>query len=178
MSKVEGAPQSSAFEIIDAKLQALQGPLSELVTQAGVVFEEVFPHAPHPLEVSREFPVYATQSENLSLEGIPKVRELTVRLSARDWLRVFKDSGTGYREMMIWANWPHGFNMRRAVIQQFPNEIDRRQPYDIDVANWDPTMNRYLKHVDDVLIHPERYLHRTQDQLDRAMHVAAQHVSR
>lgn len=166
----------STAEIMDAKLQALQGPLSELIQRADVVFEEVFPRAPHPSRMPREFPIFATQYEHMSPDGLPKVRELTVHTSTHEWLRIFKDSGTGYRDMMIWSNRPHGFHMRRTVVQKFPEDIDYPLPYHIDVATWDPQMTRYLKHVDDVLVHPNKYINITHDQLEQALRVAGQYL--
>lgn len=132
----------NSLEALTGRLKVLQQPLGDLMGKACLLFDDLFPQAPHARDRAEEYPVYRTSSANFCpVEGIPMARELTVILDGGRWLRVFRNSvgsPNAFPRKRLWVNKPEGQNTRRTNVLFTHKPARADMPYDIEVVDYTP----------------------------------------
>lgn len=135
----EVRPADNSVEAMKTRLAALQKPLGKIVTKASDLFAEVFPHAPHPADAPKDFPVYATSSMNAEPS-----HELTIRLPGRKVVRIDKHplSATPtypLRRVWFWRPEAEGLRRRVEVLELAGRRAEEGLPYEIETSIWTDT---------------------------------------
>ncbi len=159
-----------------SRLLPLQDSL-RLVMQKGMnLFDDYYELAPHPSEVDPNFGVYSVASANRCLEtGLPMIREFTVVVGSRKWVRVFKNTDSSpdsFPRQRVWLWQPNEDYMRKTDIFYTHNPRREDYPYDIETADYkeNGTIHGFigLGYVDQ-----EPFIEEVSRELDEAYKVAS-----
>lgn len=171
MPHPEQADQSS--EAMRGRLNELQEPLGAIILSATQLMDRVFPHAPHPKDVDKDFPVTAVSSIN-----IEPTRELTIRIAEGRLLRVDRNPASStptFPYIRVMSSSPEDEKTRKRIqVRQFYADSDPRSDYplDIDTSIWDENERSHLGFVGYGYIGQEGSVRHISDDLEAARVVA------